>query len=76
MFILFPLLRRLPIRARVIVGSVLTVAGLVAVVAGIAGVAGIAVHGAVVAVVGLVVLGSVWSSRRRLATGAVNVAGR
>lgn len=76
MFILLPLLRRLPIRARLIVGSVLTAAGLIALVAGLAGVAGIAVHGAIVAAVGLVVLGSVWSSRRRLAAGAVSVAGR
>lgn len=76
MFILFPLLRRLPLRVRLIVGSVLTAVGLIALGAGVAGVAGIAVHGAIVATVGLVVLGSVWSSRRRLPAGAVSVARR
>ena len=60
MIILLPLLRKLPIRARAIVGAILAVLGVAALF-----VPGLFVVGAVSAIVGLILLGSAWSSRRR-----------
>ena len=65
MIILLPLLRKLSIRSRTIVGSVLTAVGLVAVVVAAAGVSGLLVDGVIAAVVGVIFLASAWSSARR-----------
>ena len=70
MIILLPLLRKLSVRTRVLVGSVLTGAGLVVIVIALVVAPGILIHGAVAAVVGLVFLASAWSSRRRIAARA------
>lgn len=69
MVILLPLLRKLSIRSRAIVGSVLTGAGLVVVAIALAAAPSILIHGAVAAVVGIVFLASAWSSRQRVMRG-------
>jgi drug/metabolite transporter (DMT)-like permease len=58
--ILFPLLRKLPIRVRAIVGAVVLVLGLVGLV-----IPGLLVAGAVAVVVGAVFLGDAWRCGRR-----------
>ena len=60
MLILLPLLRKLPIRTRAIVGAVVAVLGLTGLF-----LPGLFVTGAIAVVVGLIFLGSAWSSRRR-----------
>ena len=65
MVILLPLLRKLSIRSRVIVGAAVTAVGLVAIVIAVAAGPAIGLDGAVAAVVGLIFLASAWSTRRR-----------
>jgi hypothetical protein len=71
MLILLPLLRKLPIRARAIVGAIVVVLGL----AGLF-VSGLMVAGAIAVVVGAVFVGDAWrSNRRALARARMGIAG-
>ena len=65
MIVLLPLLRKLSVRSRTIVGAAVTAVGLVAIVVAVAGGPAIGLDGAIAAVVGLIFLASAWSSRRR-----------
>ncbi len=65
MLILLPLLRRLGIRSRLIVGLAVTVAGALLMVAAVTVVAGLLIHGLVTVMVGAVFLIGARSGLRR-----------
>ena len=63
--ILFMLLRRIRPQTRIVVGSVITVAGLVLVAVAVAVAAGLLIHGAALALIGAVMWISGLVSKRR-----------
>ena len=65
MLILLPLLRRLSIRSRLIIGVIVTAAGSALTGAAATFAPGLMIHGIVTAVVGVIFLGSVWIDGRR-----------
>jgi hypothetical protein len=73
MILLLPLLRKLSIRSRTILGTMLAAAGLIALVIGLAAVPSIVVDAIIAAVIGAIFLGSAWSSRRRALAGGAAV---
>jgi uncharacterized membrane protein HdeD (DUF308 family) len=76
MIILLPLLRKLSIRHRTMLGQVLIAAGVVAVLVGIATAPGLVVPGALALIIGAVSLGSARKARRRLAADDRQVGGQ
>ena len=67
MLILLPLLRRLSIRSRLIIGLLMTAAGSILIGAAVAFAPGLLVHGILTALVGVIFLVSVWTDGRRRA---------